>query len=70
MEDFFRNIAEQKIRQAIINRDYNNLPGTGKPVKIENLYFLPPEFKFAYTVVKNLGYLNIADDKKTPIALD
>lgn len=65
MEELFRNIAEQKIREAIINEDYKNLSGAGKPVKVENFYFLPAEFKFAYTVVKNSGYLNLADDEKT-----
>ncbi len=28
---------------------------------------MPPEFKFAYTVLKNGGYLNLDDDKKVPV---
>ncbi|AFQ44095.1 DUF1992 domain-containing protein [Desulfosporosinus meridiei] len=60
-------VSERKIREAIERGELKNLPGAGKPVTIENFYFLPPEFKFAYTVLKNGGYLNEANDDK-PVA--
>lgn len=66
MLDIFGNIAEQKIREAVLRGEAKSLPGEGKPLKIENLYFLPPEFKFAYTVLKNGGFLNPDDDKNVP----
>ncbi len=72
MKDLFGdigNIAEQKIREAIIRGEAKHLPGEGKPLNIENLYFLPPEFKFAYTVLKNGGYLNLDEDKKVAVPL-
>jgi len=72
MKDLFGDIgtiAEQKIREAIARGEAKHLPGEGKPLNIENLYFLPPEFKFAYTVLKNGGYLNLVDDKKVPVPL-
>ena len=71
MKDLFGdigNIAEQKIREAIVRGKAKNLPGEGKPLNIENLYFLPPEFKFAYTVLKNGGYLNLDEDKKVSVS--
>lgn len=71
MKDLFGdigNIAEQKIRESIVRGEAKNLPGEGKPLKIENLYFLPPEFKFAYTVLKNGGFLNLDDDEKIPVS--
>ena len=69
MEDIFGQIAEQKIREAIRNEEFKNLPGAGKPLYVENFYFLPPEFKFAYTVLKNSGFLNLAE-KKAPVFSD
>lgn len=70
MKDLFGdigNIAEQKIREAIARGEMKNLPGEGKPLIIENLYCLSPEFKFAYTVLKNGGFLNLNDDEKAPV---
>ncbi len=67
MLDIFGTIAEQKIREAVLRGEAKNLPGEGKPLKIENLYFLPPEFKFAYTVLKNGGFLDLDDDEKVPV---
>jgi Domain of unknown function (DUF1992). len=61
LADLFRIIAEQKIQEAITKGESKDLPGVGKPVKIENIYILLPEFIFAYTVLKSSGYLNLAD---------
>jgi len=69
MDKFIDIVSERKIREAIERGELKNLPGAGKPVTIENFYFLPPEFKFAYTVLKNGGYLNLANDDKTPVSL-
>jgi len=64
MKDIFSELAEEKIRAAIRNGEYKDLPGAGKPLYIENLYFLPPEFKFAYTVLRNTGFLNLGTEKR------
>lgn len=69
MKDFFEDIAEQKIKKSIARGESKNLSGAGKPVNIENFYFLPPEFIFTYTVLKNSGYLNLAEDEKAPVSL-
>ncbi len=63
MKDIFEEMAEEKIRAAIRNGEFKDLPGAGKPLYIENFYFLPPEFKFAYTVLRNAGFLNLATEK-------
>ena len=65
MKDFFRNMAELRIREAIASGEFKNFAGAGKPIKIKNFYFLPPESKFAYSVLKNSGYLNLADEQNT-----
>jgi hypothetical protein len=63
MKDIFTELAEEKIRAAIRNGEFKDLPGAGKPLHVEHFYFLPPEFKFAYTVLRNSGFLNLSTEK-------
>ncbi len=57
MKNIFGVLSEARIRVAIAQGDFDNLPGKGKPLAIENLYILPPELRAAYLVLKNSGYL-------------
>ena len=50
-------IAEQKIREALDRGDFDNLPGAGKPLVLEDLSHLPPELRMAYTILKNSGFI-------------
>lgn len=50
-------VAEQKIREAIEQGLFNNLPGAGSPLQLDDLSHLPPESRMAYTILKNSGYL-------------
>ncbi len=54
----FSILTERRIQEAIARGDYKNLPGAGKPVKIEGLNFLPRKLRAAYIVLKNSGYLD------------
>ncbi|MHB8074424.1 DnaJ family domain-containing protein [Desulfosporosinus fructosivorans] len=58
MKDIFGTLTERRILEAIARGDFKNLPGTGRPVKIESLYFLPRKLRAAYIVLKNSGYLD------------
>lgn len=55
--NIFGFIAEQKIQEAIRNGDFDNLPGKGKPLKIENMSDISPEDRMAYKILKNAGIL-------------
>lgn len=55
MYDIIAILAEAKIREAIEKGELNNLPGAGKPLKINNMLFVPKEDRLAYTVMKNSG---------------
>jgi hypothetical protein len=68
IEGFLGKLAEHKMQEANARGELKNLPGAGKPVRIENFYFLPPAFKFAYTVLKNSGYLNLDEEETVPVA--
>ncbi|GAB6152237.1 hypothetical protein JCM17380_09870 [Desulfosporosinus burensis] len=58
MKDVFSILTERRILEAIARGDSNNLPGAGKPLKIDGLYFLPRKLRAAYIVLKNSGYLD------------
>lgn len=50
-------VAERKIEQAIEDGEFDNLPGMGKPLDMEDVSHLPPELRMAYTILKNSGYI-------------
>jgi len=52
-----QTIAEERIRQAMEDGDFDNLPGQGKPLNLEDDSHLPPEMRLAYRILKNSGYM-------------
>lgn len=62
--DLFSIIAEDKIRKAIEDGDFDNLPGQGKPLKLEDMSHIPEDLRVAYKVMKNSGLLNDVDRLK------
>jgi hypothetical protein len=48
--------AEERIRQAIENGEFDNLPGKGKPFQWEDYPFEDPDQRLAYHVLRNAGY--------------
>lgn len=55
--DFFSIMAEENIKKAIEDGQLDNLPGKGKPLKLENLDHVPEELRSSYHMMKNSGYL-------------
>lgn len=54
---FFQRIAEQRIREAQRNGAFDNLPGKGKPLELEDLSWVPEELRIGYHVLKNAHVL-------------
>jgi hypothetical protein len=52
---FIEKIADEKIREAQKRGDFDNLPGSGKPVDLKEYFQTPPHLRAAYTVLKNSG---------------
>ena len=50
-------VAERKIEQALEEGQFDNLPGAGKPLHLEDLSRLPPEARMAYIILKNSGHI-------------
>lgn len=51
--DFAFLMAEQRIKQAINNGDFDHLPGKGKPLELEDLSAIPEELRVGYKILKN-----------------
>lgn len=50
-------LAEEKIKAAIKKGDFDNLPGKGKPLQLEDLSQVPEELRTSYKIMKNAGML-------------
>ncbi|MDY6952310.1 MAG: DnaJ family domain-containing protein [Thermodesulfobacteriota bacterium] len=50
---FFQRIAEKRIQQAVRDGIFEDLPGAGKPLKLEDESHIPEDLRVAYKVLKN-----------------
>ena len=51
----FQKIAEQRIQEAMERGEFDNLPGAGKPLVLDQNPCVPIELRMAYKVLKNAG---------------
>lgn len=54
--DCLDRIAEERILQAQREGAFENLPGNGKPLVLDDDSMIPPELRAAYRILKNAGY--------------
>ena len=66
--DLFSIIAEDKIKRAIQDGEFDNLPGQGKPLKLEDMSHIPEELRVAYKVLKNSNMLDDVEHLKKDIS--
>lgn len=50
-------IAEEKIRQAMERGEFDNLPGAGRPLLLDDDSLVPEDLRVAYKVLRNAGCL-------------
>lgn len=48
-----QKIIEQKIQEAQARGEFDNLPGSGRPVEIEDDSHVPEDLRLAYKILKN-----------------
>ncbi len=53
----FQRLAEQRILEAQRNGEFDDLPGKGKPLELEDLSWVPHELRIGYKVLKNAHVL-------------
>ena len=49
----FEKIVEERIRKAQQKGDFDNLPGSGEPLKLVDDHHIPQELRLAYKILKN-----------------
>lgn len=52
-----QKIVEEKIKEAQKRGEFDNLPGHGKPLKIEDDSNIPEDLRLAYKILKNADCL-------------
>ena len=50
-------IAEQRIKEALERGEFDNLPGRGEPLKLEDDSNVPEDLRLAYKILKNADCL-------------
>jgi hypothetical protein len=48
-------MAENKIREAMARGEFDNLPGAGKPLRLEDDSTIPDDLRVAYKILRNAG---------------
>jgi hypothetical protein len=48
-------LVEQRIEAAIARGEFDNLPGAGRPLALDDDALVPPELRLAYRLLKNAG---------------
>jgi hypothetical protein len=50
-------VAERRIEEAIARGELDDLPGTGRPLELDDDPLVPEELRLAYRILKNAGYV-------------
>jgi hypothetical protein len=53
----FEKLVEKRIQEAYDNGEFDNLPGKGKPLNLEDLSGIPEDLRMGFKVLKNAGVL-------------
>ena len=70
--NLFAILAEERIREAQDRGEFDNLPGQGQPLQLEDDSHVPEELRMAYKLLRNGGYLppDIEERKEIDSLLD
>jgi hypothetical protein len=50
-------VVEERIQKAIRRGDFDDLPGAGKPLDLDDDPLVPPEVRIAHRILKNAGFV-------------
>ena len=53
----FEKIVEERIREAQKSGVFDDLPGTGKPIRFDEDSLVPEELRLAYKILKNADFV-------------
>jgi len=52
----FELIAERKIEEALARGEFDDLPGEGRPLDLDDDALVPEDLRMAYRILKNAGF--------------
>jgi len=55
--DFLQSIAEERIQKAMEEGGFDNLPGKGKPLRLDDDSGIPEDLRLTYKILKNANCL-------------
>jgi hypothetical protein len=50
-------LVERRIQAAVARGEFDNLPGAGRPLALDDDKLVPEELRVAYRLLKNAGYV-------------
>lgn len=50
-------LVERRIEEAISRGEFNDLPGSGRPLELDDDALVPEELRVAYRILRNAGYV-------------
>jgi hypothetical protein len=50
-------LVEARIAEAMTNGEFDNLPGAGRPLDLDNDAAIAPELRVAHRILKNAGFV-------------
>lgn len=50
-------VVEERIQEALRRGDFDDLPGAGRPLDLDDAPLVPPELRVAYRILKNAGFV-------------
>lgn len=53
----FDRLVEERIVESMRDGAFDGLPGTGKPLELDDDRLVPEELRVAYRILKNAGFL-------------
>jgi hypothetical protein len=63
----FESIAEEKIREAQARGEFDDLPGAGKPLALDDDPLVPEDLRVAYRILKNAGFVPLEVEARSEI---
>lgn len=53
----YESLIEQRIREATARGEFDDLPGTGRPLDLDDDMLVPEDLRVAHRILKNSGYV-------------
>ena len=64
------SLTEKKLREAIENGEFDNLPGKGKPVDLKENPFEDPDLRMVHRLLRNAGFAPAWIEERKEIDLE